>query len=66
VSLEKILTFDANPDVFVLIAHDPSLHDVLEMFPADLNAWKEKGWKEKGTWAFLDEKNPAFRFAPKA
>lgn len=64
-SLNKLLAFDASADVFVLIAHDPSLHHVLEMFPADLNAWKDKGWKERATWAFVDETNPGFRFKPR-
>lgn len=29
--------------------------DVLEFFPRDANAWKEKGWKEKGRWGFLQD-----------
>lgn len=57
--------FDAHPDVFVLLAHDTSLEDVVEAFPASLNQWKEKGWKERVVWAFLEEDGPAFMFKPK-
>ncbi|KII92268.1 hypothetical protein PLICRDRAFT_102470 [Plicaturopsis crispa FD-325 SS-3] len=54
--------FDAQPNVFVVVAHDVSLEGIIDLFPASLNAWKENGWKERGTWAFLDKKNKAFRF----
>ncbi|ESK90425.1 metallo-beta-lactamase superfamily protein [Moniliophthora roreri MCA 2997] len=53
---------DAHPDVFVVCAHDASLVGVLDLFPECLDDWKEKGWKEKAVWAFMDEKNRAFRF----
>jgi len=56
--------FDSHPDVFVLLAHDQSLGDIIELFPASLNGWRERGWKERAMWAFLDEKNPAFVFKP--
>jgi len=56
--------FDAHPDVFVLLAHDQSLGDIIELFPASLNGWRERGWKKEAMWAFLDERNPAFRFKP--
>ncbi|KAJ6463978.1 beta-lactamase-like protein [Mycena sanguinolenta] len=65
VSIEKMADFDANADVFVVIAHDESLGGVIGALPAALDEWKVKGWKEEGTWAFLDQENPAFRFSPK-
>ncbi|KAF7356503.1 Metallo-beta-lactamase superfamily protein [Mycena venus] len=34
VSLEKIATFDADPDIWVLVAHDMSLRDVIPYYPA--------------------------------
>jgi len=61
-SISKIGDFDANADVFVVIAHDESLAPVIGPYPVSLDQWKAKGWKEEATWAFLDEKNPAFRF----
>ncbi|KAJ7484739.1 hypothetical protein FB451DRAFT_1233359 [Mycena latifolia] len=65
-SIKKLGGFDANADVFVVIAHDLSLMSIIEPLPASLDQWKGKGWKERATWAFLDEKNPAFRFNAKA
>jgi hypothetical protein len=58
-------TFDADPDVFVAISHDASLIGVLDLFPASLNGWKEKGWKDQVMWAFLEEGNAANVFTPK-
>ncbi|KAF8068092.1 beta-lactamase-like protein [Lyophyllum atratum] len=60
-SIRKVGALDANDDVFVMLAHDASLVPVIEKYPAKLNPWKEKGWKE-GVWGFVDENNPAFRF----
>ncbi|KAJ7275056.1 hypothetical protein C8J57DRAFT_1714764 [Mycena rebaudengoi] len=65
VTISKLSDFDANPDVFVVLAHDMSLVSVIDLFPAQLNEWKEKGWKQKGTWAFVDEKDASFRFKAK-
>ncbi|KAK7026511.1 hypothetical protein VNI00_015591 [Paramarasmius palmivorus] len=53
---------DAHPDVFVICAHDASLVGVIDLFPKTLDDWKEKGWKEKVLWAFMEESNRAFRF----
>ncbi|KAJ7136057.1 beta-lactamase-like protein [Mycena epipterygia] len=57
-SIEKMISFDANPDVLVVLAHDVSLVPVVGPFPASLNEWKVKGWKKLVTWAFLEEENP--------
>ncbi|KAF8191468.1 hypothetical protein K438DRAFT_1591335 [Mycena galopus ATCC 62051] len=64
VSLDKIAGFDADEDFFVVLAHDLSLVDSLPYFPASLSAWKGDRIKDQVLWAFLDEKNPAFRFGP--
>jgi hypothetical protein len=65
-SITKIGDFDANKDVFVFLAHDESLVDTVGPFPVLVNEWQAKGWKERSTWAFLDEGNLAFRFNVKA
>ncbi|KAJ7671566.1 hypothetical protein DFH06DRAFT_980155, partial [Mycena polygramma] len=64
-SIAKMADFDANEDVFVVLAHDASLVDVVGPFPASLDAWQTKDWKSRVTWAFLDAANPAFRFSEK-
>ena len=45
--------FDAQDNIFSVIAHDLSLMDVVEFYPLNLNFWKDKGWKEQGHWRFL-------------
>jgi len=64
-SIDIAANFDAHPDVWVVLAHDTSLQGTIELFPATLNQWKEKRWKERVIWAFLEENGPAFRFKPK-
>ncbi|OQD64979.1 hypothetical protein PENPOL_c006G02848 [Penicillium polonicum] len=54
-TLRKMIPFDANEDVFVIIAHDSSLLDVIDFFPGRVNEWKKKGWKEAGRWRFLED-----------
>jgi hypothetical protein len=65
-TVEAIRAFDAHPDIFVIIAHDRSMGDILPLFPEEATGWKAKGWKEKAFWAFLTESNASFRWpAPK-
>ncbi|KAJ7772627.1 beta-lactamase-like protein [Mycena maculata] len=64
VSLEKIATFDADPDFFVAIAHDMSLVSTLPTFPASLNNWKDSNLKNTSVWIFTETSNPAFAFNP--
>ncbi|KAI0301696.1 beta-lactamase-like protein [Multifurca ochricompacta] len=58
VTLEALKVFDASPDVLVILAHDPSLRDILEFYPeGDLTGWERQDGqpnsKEAGTWRFL-------------
>ncbi|KAK7025175.1 Metallo-beta-lactamase superfamily protein [Favolaschia claudopus] len=64
VSLEKVATFDADPDILVIVAHDISVRDTLPYFPKYLNDWKKKGLKEKTVWNFVGKSNPANLFTP--
>lgn len=55
-SVDKLADFDAAEEVFVAIAHDGGLMDVIDLFPnGTMNDWKEKGWKERSHWGFLEE-----------
>ena len=47
-TLRKIESFDADPNILVIAAHDWSLKDVFEFYPHYANEWKNKGWKEAG------------------
>ncbi|KAF7360674.1 Metallo-beta-lactamase superfamily protein [Mycena venus] len=64
VSLEKIASFDADPDFLVVTAHDISLRSSIPYFPAYTNGWKASRLKEELVWNFLDQSNPAFVFSP--
>ena len=52
-SIEKLYEFDAYENIFVNIAHDRSLYDVVEYFPKTANGWSQKKWKQEGRWRFL-------------
>lgn len=58
-TIQNMTVFDANEDVFVIIAHDASLllEEVgMSWFPeGDLSDWTKKGWKEKERWGFLKD-----------
>ncbi|RAL00165.1 MBL fold metallo-hydrolase [Aspergillus ibericus CBS 121593] len=58
-SVTKLQEFESSPDVLICIAHDtellrymPTLNDSPS---SDLNAWKEKGWKDKIRWGWVNE-----------
>jgi hypothetical protein len=59
----KLGVFDSDPNVFVLSAHDPSLHGVIDLFPKNINDWKAKGWKNRGVWSFADPTNHGYRLS---
>ncbi|KAK7026514.1 hypothetical protein VNI00_015594 [Paramarasmius palmivorus] len=61
-SIKVLSELDADPNIFVAIAHDITLLGIVDLFPATLDAWKEKGWKEQVMWKFLEEDSLAFRF----
>ncbi|KAL8712618.1 MAG: hypothetical protein Q9220_003149 [cf. Caloplaca sp. 1 TL-2023] len=55
-SVNKMASFDGREDVFVVIAHDAHVKDVVTLFPkGKANAWREEGWKEKVRWRFLGD-----------
>jgi hypothetical protein len=52
-TIRMVEEVDADTDVLTILAHDWSLKSLLGEFPANLNAWKEKGWKDQSRWMFL-------------
>lgn len=58
-SIKGLQKFDDHPDVFVCIAHDPTLIKVLPFLnyepERDLTNWKAEGLKEKAQWGWLNE-----------
>ncbi|KAJ7759167.1 beta-lactamase-like protein [Mycena metata] len=64
ISADKVAAFDADPDFFVVVAHDISLRSSLPYFPQTLGTWKANKLKQNTVWNFLDKTNPAFIFNP--
>ena len=62
-AVQKMLPFDAHPDVFVVIAHDQTLVGHLPLFPEAINGWKKAGLKEKVAWSSFEPKNAAWRYS---
>lgn len=55
-SVNKLVGFEGNPNVFVCIAHDQGLLPVVDWFPTGtINDWKAKGWKTNSQWGFVNE-----------
>jgi glyoxylase-like metal-dependent hydrolase (beta-lactamase superfamily II) len=55
-SIDKLKALDANERVLVMIAHDPSIMNVVTFFPhGTANNWLDGGWKQRLRWRFLDE-----------
>lgn len=54
-AVNKLEIFDASPDVFVLIAHDTSLLEVLPFFPETITNWDSADFKSDGKWRFLKD-----------
>ncbi|EWZ28666.1 uncharacterized protein FOBCDRAFT_138711 [Fusarium oxysporum Fo47] len=57
-SIAKLIDFDAKDDVFVVIAHDSGLLDLIDFFPKKANDWRKNGWKEQSRWRFLSDFKP--------
>lgn len=55
-SYRKLQLVDAHPEqVFVILAHDENIEDVVDFFPKRANQWKQLGWGSKCRWLFLGD-----------
>jgi hypothetical protein len=57
-SIKGLEEFDADPDVFICLAHDTGLLGILPFLNnsmEEIGDWKIKGYKEKTKWRFLNE-----------
>lgn len=52
-TIEMIQEADVRDDIFVVMAHDETLLDIVEFFPKAANNFMEKGWARKSRWIFL-------------
>lgn len=46
-TIGQMTRMSAEENVMVILAHETEVEGVVDMWPGDLGAWKEKGWKEK-------------------
>ncbi|KIY02267.1 uncharacterized protein Z520_02405 [Fonsecaea multimorphosa CBS 102226] len=61
-TIHKLEAFDAADNVFVIIAHDPSLLDEgFPMFPAVANDWARHNFAEKVRWCFVKDFEAALK-----
>jgi hypothetical protein len=60
-TIGKIQVPDASDDVLFVYAHDATIKGVVDMFPADANSWKSKGWRDKIFWRFLADFSAAVK-----
>jgi hypothetical protein len=54
-TVKKLQDLDCREDVFVIIAHDRVVRDMVDHFPNDLNDWKERGWGKTARWGWLQD-----------
>ena len=54
-SIRKMMEFDARDTIFVVLAHDATLLNVIDCYPATANDWYAKEWAKKSRWLFLND-----------
>lgn len=54
-SIRKMMEFDARDTIFVVLAHDATLLNVIDCYPATANDWYAKEWAKKSRWLFLKD-----------
>jgi glyoxylase-like metal-dependent hydrolase (beta-lactamase superfamily II) len=52
-TVNRMMSFDGDENIFTILAHDSSLLDVIEFFPKKATDWKAKLWDKRGHWRFL-------------
>jgi hypothetical protein len=58
-SVDKLKCLDADPNVFICLAHDNVLLDTLPLYnlspKESINEWKAQGYKDKAFWGFVGD-----------
>lgn len=52
---DHLQELDCDDDVFVIIAHDATVRDVVDHFPKSINDWKGRRWGKDTKWAFFKD-----------
>lgn len=55
-TIESMQEYDGDENVFVILAHDPSLRaSDAPFFPEAINDWKQRGLSQKLRWVWTEE-----------
>ncbi|KAK0707958.1 beta-lactamase-like protein [Lasiosphaeris hirsuta] len=54
-SIQNLQQLDAEPQVLIIAAHDESILDIVDFFPAKLDGFAERGWVSLTKWRFLKD-----------
>jgi hypothetical protein len=55
ITTHKLVEFDGDENILVVLAHDASLLDVIDLYPGRANEWKNSGWKEQAHWRWMGQ-----------
>lgn len=54
-TIKKTQVADTDDNVLYIFAHDNKIRGVVDLYPKQANDWKNKGWREKVIWRFLED-----------
>lgn len=54
-TVRKIMELDAADDVLIILAHDRSIKDHIDLFPKSINDWRVKGVRSSTRWLFCTD-----------
>lgn len=54
-TVRKIAELDAAENVFVILAHDESIKNYIDLFPLSINGWRAKGLGSATRWLFCKD-----------
>lgn len=54
-TVRKMVELDAADNIFVILAHDESIRDHIDLFPKAINDWKAKGLRSATRWLFCKD-----------
>ncbi|KAK8124344.1 Metallo-hydrolase/oxidoreductase [Apiospora kogelbergensis] len=54
-TVRKIMELDASENIFIILAHDESIKDQINLFPEPINNWKAMGLSSRTRWLFCKD-----------
>ncbi|KAF2204384.1 Metallo-hydrolase/oxidoreductase, partial [Delitschia confertaspora ATCC 74209] len=59
-TVKKIEELDAAENIFIILTHDASLRDEIDLYPKTINDWKVKKYRSNTRWLFLKDFKDCF------